>query len=123
MTLTLFISIPQYCGSCWAHAAISSLADRIKIKRGGRSPDVDLSIQYILNCGGIAGSCKGGNVLRTFRFIHETGFVPYDTCQPYLACSDDSSVSRHFFRLGRSPTSQSNLSPDDARSREMLKRQ
>ena len=68
--------LPVYCGSCWAHAAMSSLADRIKISRlidttrtsrdrkdGFKESlfDISLSIQFILNCGAeIAGSCHGG---------------------------------------------------------------
>ncbi len=66
--------LPTYCGSCWAHAAMSVLADRIKIIRmiylrdqnieddeDGFFPDVQLSIQFLLNCGSeVAGSCKGG---------------------------------------------------------------
>ena len=44
--------IPQYCGSCWAHAALSSLGDRIKIARGCAGDDINLSVQFVLNCGG-----------------------------------------------------------------------
>mmetsp|Transcript_10078 Transcript_10078/g.17723 ORF Transcript_10078/g.17723 Transcript_10078/m.17723 type:complete len:372 (-) Transcript_10078:148-1263(-) len=83
--------IPQYCGSCWAHAALSSLADRIKIARGGRGMDINLSVQYILNCGAkVAGSCFGGSHSGTYQLIHDKGFVPYDTCLQYEACSSNS---------------------------------
>ena len=80
--------IPQYCGSCWDHATLSSLADRINIARGGARTPINLSIQYILNCGNlVAGSCYGGSHTRTYDFIKSSGYVPYDSCQPYIACS------------------------------------
>lgn len=92
LTHSLNQHIPQYCGSCWAHGALSALADRIKIARKGAGDEINLSIQYILNCGGnVAGSCHGGSHSGTYEFIKKVGFVPYDTCQPYLACSSDSS--------------------------------
>ncbi len=40
-----FQHIPQYCGSCWAQAASSSLSDRIKIARKAAWPDVLIAPQ------------------------------------------------------------------------------
>ena len=83
----------------WAHGTLSSLADRIKIFRlhhreEDRQPvknDIHFSIQYVLNCGGeIAGSCHGGSMTGVFELIKTTGYVPVETCNPYLACSSDS---------------------------------
>lgn len=93
LTKMLNQHIPQYCGSCWAHGALSALADRIKIARGeDDGPEINLSIQYILNCGtGVAGSCHGGTATGVYDFIkNEAKSIPYDTCQPYIACSHES---------------------------------
>jgi cathepsin X len=77
--------IPQYCGSCWCHGAMSSLADRIKIMRNGAWPDFNLAIQYVLNCGtDVAGSCYGGSATGAFQFVQEKG-IPQDTCLQYQA--------------------------------------
>jgi cathepsin X len=91
LTRSLNQHIPQYCGSCWAHAAMSSLAERIKIKRNARFPDINLSIQYLLNCGGKrVGTCYGRTAHAAYDFIHKSGFVPFETCLVYEACSSDS---------------------------------
>uniref|UniRef100_A0A7S4R4U3 Peptidase C1A papain C-terminal domain-containing protein n=1 Tax=Ditylum brightwellii TaxID=49249 RepID=A0A7S4R4U3_9STRA len=112
LTKMLNQHIPQYCGACWAHAAMSSLADRIKIARlyhrvvvdddgsnmnhhnsggFGGGDDINLSVQFVLNCGhDIAGSCHGGSSTGAFEFIKKHGYVPFDTCQPYIACSSNS---------------------------------
>lgn len=92
LTRSLNQHIPQYCGSCWAHGALSALADRIKIARKAQGEDVNLSVQYILNCGTrVAGSCHGGSASGVYDFIkHHSGYVPYETCMPYTACSHES---------------------------------
>jgi len=89
LTKMLNQHIPQYCGSCWAHGAVSALADRIKIIRKGKGPDINLAVQHILNCGN-AGSCYGGDQGAAYKWIHENGYIAYDSENPYMACSHDS---------------------------------
>jgi len=79
--------IPQYCGSCWAHGALSALADRVKIARGGKGIDINPSVQHILNCAG-AGSCHGGDPGAVYQWL-KTNSVSLESAQPYLACSPE----------------------------------
>ena len=62
--------IPQYCGSCWAHGSVSALGDRVKIARGGKGIDINLSVQHILNCANV-GSCHGGSVDGPYQWLQQ----------------------------------------------------
>ena len=81
--------IPQYCGSCWAHAATSSLSDRL-LQMDPMAQQVNLAPQYLLNCGNDSaigydvGSCHGGSAIRSFEYIAKHGIVD-ETCCPYEA--------------------------------------
>lgn len=86
--------IPQYCGSCWAHGSVSALGDRIKIARNAQGIDINLSVQHILNCGGV-GSCHGGSVIGPYQWLHRISTfskagISYETSNPYMACSSES---------------------------------
>eukprot|EP01069_Polyplicarium_translucidae_P011727 Polyplicarium_translucidae@DN430_c0_g1_i1.p1 len=92
VTRNLNQHIPHYCGSCWAHGAISTVSDRIKVLRRGQYPDVILSIQSLINCG-TAGSCHGGSEWKTWRYLAEFG-LPDETCQLYDAMDHECSPLR-----------------------------
>jgi len=85
--------IPQYCGSCWAHGAVSALADRVKIARQGQGIDINPAVQHLLNCGGV-GSCHGGSLDGPYQWLLKISKrgegISYETSQPYLACSKES---------------------------------
>lgn len=90
MTTDLNQHIPVYCGSCWAHSAFSSIADRIKIATKGANRDIIPSVQALINCGD-AGSCNGGDSNAANSWVYRHG-IPDVTCQAYQAknmeCSD-----------------------------------
>ena len=79
--------IPTYCGSCWAQAATSAIADRINIARNRKWPDMALSPQVIINCKA-GGSCTGGNPLEVYQYAYDHG-IPEESCQNYLAKNPD----------------------------------
>eukprot|EP00428_Durinskia_dybowskii_P061109 CAMPEP_0170381426 /NCGR_PEP_ID=MMETSP0117_2-20130122/14406_1 /TAXON_ID=400756 /ORGANISM="Durinskia baltica, Strain CSIRO CS-38" /LENGTH=267 /DNA_ID=CAMNT_0010637003 /DNA_START=100 /DNA_END=903 /DNA_ORIENTATION=- len=90
MTTDLNQHIPVYCGSCWAHATASTIADRIKIATKGLQRDVIPAIQVLLNCG-TAGSCGGGDAHAAMRWIYYNG-IPDVTCQQYQAIDGNCSA-------------------------------
>ena len=93
--------LPQYCGSCWAHAAASVLSDRLSVA-GHRG--MILSPQPLLDCcsrctNGGSGCHRGARPYRTvghlidwlagndyaaYQFVHTHGLTDI-TCAPYVA--------------------------------------
>ncbi|OQS06233.1 cathepsin B, cysteine protease family C01A [Thraustotheca clavata] len=82
--------IPQYCGSCFLHGALSAAQDRIKIshaQKGFTGADVMLGRQSFLNCApghNISNGCDGGEGIDVWTFMDKFG-LPDETCLPYNA--------------------------------------
>lgn len=74
--------IPTYCGSCWAMATTTALADRLRLLRQRAWPDYMLAVQEIVNC--IPDGCAGGDPDTVHAWIHQNG-IAADTCQNYIA--------------------------------------
>ena len=68
--------IPKYCGSCWAQATTSALADRFIIADKNKYANLALSPQVIVNCRA-GGSCEGGNPSSVYEFAHDVGVRNY----------------------------------------------
>ncbi|KAJ8601839.1 hypothetical protein CTAYLR_010340 [Chrysophaeum taylorii] len=81
------VDVHVYCGSCWAHGAVSALADRVKIARNAQGADINPSVQHILNCHA-GGTCNGGSVDGPYQWLM-SNYLSYETSNPYVACSSD----------------------------------
>lgn len=79
--------IPQYCGSCWAHAATSAMSDRIKIARKAAWPDINVAPQTLISCSGDDG-CHGGEAYNAFEWMSKNEIAD-ETCSIYRARGHD----------------------------------
>lgn len=83
--------VPQYCGSCWAHAATSALSDRIKIVRKGAWPDINIAPQVLISCSGDNG-CHGGEPYNAFSYMQQNEITD-ETCSIYRARGLDNGMT------------------------------
>ena len=89
--------IPQYCGSCWAHAATSSITDRLKYMTKNVWPEHDLAIQTILYCLETDNGCHGGLPIHIYQYANEVG-IPEEGCQRYEARDNEKCDDIHICR-------------------------
>ena len=80
--------IPQYCGSCWAHATTSALSDRIKIMRKAQWPDINISPQQLISCEMKDDGCHGGWHVNAYEYMANNEITD-ETCSIYMARGHD----------------------------------
>lgn len=103
--------IPQYCGSCWAQGAASSLSDRIKIMRKGAWPDINIAPQVFVSCvqTNETHGCDGGDPAEAYEWMSKNegtdetcsiyrarGYTNGLSCSPITICRDCHSHSPCF---------------------------
>ena len=84
--------IPQYCGSCWAQAAASSLSDRIKIARRGAWPEINIAPQVLISCEIPDDGCHGGYAYNAFAWMADNEITD-ETCSIYRARGHDNGIA------------------------------
>lgn len=94
------------CGSCWAFAATSVLADRWYIHQRLSNNVAEhllfvprLSVQNVMSCGNKrtgCGTCQGGNDALVYQYAVVHG-IPDDSCSSYIAndttCEEDQPIT------------------------------
>ena len=86
--------IPQYCGSCWAQAAASSISDRIKIARNAAWPDINIAEQVLISCVDYGSAddqdngCHGGYAMDAYKWMN-LNEITDETCSIYRARGRD----------------------------------
>jgi len=83
--------IPVYCGSCWAHGSTSALSDRIKIRRKGAFPDVNLAPQVLISCDMQDNGCHGGDARSAYNWMVNNNMTD-ETCAIYQARGHDNGI-------------------------------
>jgi C1A family cysteine protease len=79
--------LPQYCGSCWAFAALGALEARLRISSNRPDLPIDLSEQFLISCAAGSGGCDAWYTDQTLEFLKEFGTTD-EVCFPYEARDD-----------------------------------
>lgn len=92
------------CGSCYIHAFIQTIENRLRMKHGV-SAVPDLSIQQLVSCNYLTEGCDGGWGTLNGFFAENTGLIK-ESCAPYVGhntkcgytqCAEAARVTRTYF--------------------------
>lgn len=77
------------CGSCWAFATAATVESAYAVAHGELR---NLSEQELLDCNLSNNACSGGDLDKSFQFVHENGLVSEDS-YPYVAHRQNSCLA------------------------------
>jgi cathepsin F len=81
------------CGSCWAFSCTESIESVWKIK-GGKSNQVPLAPQQIVDCDRTDGGCNGGDLPTCYRYVIGAGGLEPESDYPYRAQNGNCAASK-----------------------------